>query len=325
MSRGPDRPGAGGPVMRPLAGLDDYWRLRELLRRTMILEGRRERSWHVARLDYWWWFGNPDLEHLDPATHVFLWQADSGEIVAAVTPEQAGQAFLHVDPRFRSPELDEAMVTTAEERLAVAGADGRVNLRFFVDSLDVDRQRILARRGYRRVGRPGEAEWQHRRLLDGALPDPPALPGYDIRPLGDGLEMLERCYASGLGFHADDTAVARANRDDPAWYRHIQSAPLYRRDLDLVAFAADGSIASFCTAWFDDVSLTAYLEPVATVPAHRRRGLGRGVIVEALRRLQLMGCLIAFVGGYSAEANALYGSVMGPEHDVSEPWERPRS
>jgi hypothetical protein len=35
-----------------------------------------------------------------------------------------------------------------------------------------------------------------------------------------------------------------------------------------------------------------------------------------------MGCLVAFVGGYSAAANALYFSVMGPEHDLSEAWEK---
>jgi mycothiol synthase len=310
-----------GLEWRSFQGIDDYWRLRELLRRAMILDGARERSWHVARLDYWWWFGNPDLEHLDPAANVLLWQARSGDIVAAVTPEQAGQAFLQVDPRFRSTGLDEAMIVAAEEQLAVAGPDGRRRLRVFVDALDADRQRILARRGYRRVERPGAAEWQHRCSLDRPLPEARDLPGFAIRPLGDGLEMLERCYASGLAFHGDDIAVARANRDDPSWYRHIQSAPLYRRDLDIVAVAADGSVASFCTAWFDDVSLTAYLEPVATVAAHRRRGLARGVILEALRRLQRMGCRVAFVGGYSPAANALYGSVMGPEHDVSEPWE----
>jgi mycothiol synthase len=125
--------------------------------------------------------------------------------------------------------------------------------------------------------------------------------------------LLERCYASGLGFHDDDVAIARDNRDRPEWYRHIQSAPLYRRDLDIVAVADDGAIAAFCTAWFDDLTRTAYLEPVATVPAHRRRGLARAVMLEALRRLRRMGCRWAFVGGYSVEANALYASVMGPD------------
>jgi hypothetical protein len=30
----------------------------------------------------------------------------------------------------------------------------------------------------------------------------------------------------------------------------------------------------------------------------------------------------AFVGGYSPAANALYESVMGPDHELDEPWTR---
>ncbi len=41
-----------------------------------------------------------------------------------------------------------------------------------------------------------------------------------------------------------------------------------RRDLDLVAIAPDGAVAAFCTIWFDDVTRSAYYEPVATVPTH---------------------------------------------------------
>jgi ribosomal protein S18 acetylase RimI-like enzyme len=123
-----------------------------------------------------------------------------------------------------------------------------------------------------------------------------------------------------LGFHEGDIKIAVENRDDPTWYRNIQTAPLYRRDLDLVAIAPDGAIAAFCTIWFDDVTRSAYFEPVATVPAHQRRGLGKALMTEGLHRLQRMGATRAFVGGFSAEANALYRSVMGPEHDLYEPW-----
>jgi mycothiol synthase len=97
---------------------------------------------------------------------------------------------------------------------------------------------------------------------------------------------------------------------------------LYRRDLDLVAIAPDGAIASFCTIWFDDVTRSAYFEPVATIPAHQRRGLGKAVMNEGLRRLQRMGATMALVGGYSPEANGLYRSVMGPDHELNEPWVR---
>jgi mycothiol synthase len=310
-----------GLRMRAYRDEDDYWRLRELLRRAMVANGRRERSWHVARLDYWWWFANPDLEHLAPEEHVFLWETEAGDLVAAVNPEGHGQAFLQVDPAFGSPGLTEAMLAVAEERLAITGNDGRRRVRVFADDADADLASILARRGFARVADPDAAETQHRRVLAEPLPGVPATPGYTVRPMEGGLELLERCYASGLGFHDDDVAVARANRDDPSWYHHVQQAPTYRRDLDIVAVAADGSVAAFCTAWFDDVSRTGYLEPVATVAAHRRRGLARAVILEALHRLRSMGCLVAFVGGYPEDVNRLYASIMGRDQDRSVPWE----
>ena len=56
------------------------------------------------------------------------------------------------------------------------------------------------------------------------------------------------------------------------------------------------------------------------MPAHQRRGLGKAVMIEGLRRLKRMGAVIAFVGGYSPEANALYASVMGKDFDLSESW-----
>ena len=308
--------------MRNYQSEEDYWRIRDFQRKLMILNERRELSWHVARLDYWWWFINPDIEKIALEENVFLWETESGEIAAVLNPEGRGQAYLQVHPGFHTPELDEEMIASAEERLPVAGKDGQRMLQIFIDSQDKTRLQILTQRGFKRVEEAGNQEYQHRRSLDEALPDVSQIAGYTIRPMGDGLELLERCYASGLGFHDDDIHIARDNRDHPEWYHGIQSAPLYRRDLDIVAVASDGSVASFCTAWFDDVSRTAYLEPVATVPAHRKRGLGKAVLLEVLHRLKKMGCKVAFVGGYSEQANALYFSVMGPAHDISEPWEK---
>ena len=309
-------------TLRTYQSDDDYWRIRDFLRQVMIANHRREFSWSVARWDYWWWFANPDLEKISLAENVFIWETPDGQIAAVLNPEGHGQVFLQRHPDFISPDLDAAMIALAEDRLTAPNQDDRRQLQIFVDSQDTALHQSLTRRGFQRVDRPGEQEYQHRRLLDLPLPPPIKLPDYTIRPLGAGLEFLERCYASGLGFHDDDIQVARDNRDHPDWYRHIQSAPLYRRDLDLVVIAPDGSVASFCTIWFDDVSRTAYFEPVATVPAHRQRGLGKAMMIEGLHRLKQMGCKVAFVGGYSPGANALYFSVMGPEYDISEPWEK---
>jgi GNAT superfamily N-acetyltransferase len=309
-------------TMRSYQNNEDYWRIREFLRRVMLLNKQRELSWHVARWDYWWWFANPNLEKLDPEKCVFLWETENGEIVAALNPEEPGHAFPQIHPGFKTPKLEEEMVATAEENLFAPTKEGRQRLWVWRDSQDQGGQEILKRRGFQRVEGEEEEEYQHRCSLDIPLPGSQPVSGYTIRSLGDGLELLERCYASGLGFHDDDIHTARDNRDHPGWYHDLQSAPLYRRDLDLVAIAADGSIASFCTIWFDDVSRTAYFEPVATVPAHRRHGLGKALLIEGLHRLQRMGCQVAFVGGYSEAANALYFSVMGPERDISVPWQK---
>lgn len=311
-------------VMRSYRNEEDYWRIREFLRGVTLLNDRREISWHVSRWDYWIWFGNPHIGKMQLEEKVFLWETEHGQIAAVLNPEDRGSVFLQVHPDFRVAELEEEMVATAERHLTSTtfGADGKPRIWIWSDSQDKTLQEILARHGFRRIEQAGEQERQHRCSLDQPLLDALPTQDYTVRALGDGLELLERCYASGLGFHKDDVNVARGNRDRPEWYRAIQTAPLYRRDLDLIAVAADGSIASFCTIWFDDVTRTAGFEPVATVPAHQQRGLARALMIEGLHRLKRMGCKVAFVGGYSEAANALYFSVMGPDHDISEPWEK---
>lgn len=302
---------------RPYQTEDDFWRMRDFLRRVYLLNGRHEFSWHVCRLEYARWHTLINIANLTLADVATLWEEDD-EIVAFVMPDgEPGEAHLCVDPTRQSLELEEEMLNVAEARLAKKLEDGTRKLFVWSPEADALRQGLLARRGYRKDDWP-EHQWQ--RDLRASVPDAPLAPGYTIRALGDGLELLERCYASGLGFHQGDIRVAVENRDDPTWYRNIQTAPLYRRDLDLVAVAPDGAIAAFCTIWFDDVTRSGFFEPVATVPAHQRRGLGKALLTEGLRRLQRMGALAAGVGGYSPAANALYRSVMGDDRDLYEPW-----
>lgn len=305
------------PTYRPYQCEDDFWRMRQFLRQVFVLNNCLERSWHVARLDYARWHTCLNCANVRLEEVAYLWEAGE-QLVAFMMPDGGrGEAHFLVHPELRTLALEEEMLGVAEARLAKILPDGSHRLVVWVPGQDELRQELVRRHGYQRQGWP---EHQWRRDLDGPLPEAPVPAGYTIRPLGDGLELLERCYASGLGFHEGDIQIAVENRDDPTWYRNIQTAPLYRRDLDLVAVAPDGAIAAFCTIWFDDVTRSAYFEPVATVPAHQRRGLGKALLTEGLHRLQRMGATRAFVGGYSEAANALYRTVMGPEHELDEPW-----
>jgi mycothiol synthase len=302
---------------RPYQTKNDYWLMREFLRQVFILNNRRERSWHVARLDYARWHSCLNCANIGLEEVAYLWEYN-GQLIAFLMPDGGrGEAHLNIHPELRTVKLEIEMLSVAEENLASIDSDNTHRLRVWSHRTDKLRQEMLTRRGYQK------ADWhehQWRRLLDTPIREVPLAPGYTIRSLGDGLDLLERCYASGLGFHEGNIKVAVENRDDPTWYHNIQSAPLYRRDLDLVVVTADGAIAAFCTIWFDDVTRSAYFEPVATVPAHQRRGLGKAVMTEGLSRLQRMGATMAFVGGLTPAANALYRSVMGPDHELYESW-----
>jgi ribosomal protein S18 acetylase RimI-like enzyme len=308
-------------TMRAFETDDDYWRIRQFLREVFLLNGRRERSWQAYRFDYARWHAYENIEEIRLQDAVFLWETADGRIAAILLPESRGDAFLHVHPGLRTPELEQDMLSVAERHLATVDSHGRRQIRVWVGEDDTLRRDLVARRGYVRSDWP---EYQRRRPIGELAPVPDVtLPsGYSIRSLGDGAELLERCYASGLVFHPDDIRYAVENRADPSWYRNIQNAPLYRRDLDLVAVAPDGAVASFCTIWFDDVTRTGAFEPVGTAPAHQRRGLGRAVMCVGLRRLERIGATLATVGSYSAEAGALYAAVGFTDYDLSEPWVR---
>lgn len=312
-----------GLKMRRYRDEEDYWSIRAFLREVFLANGRRELSWQPYRFDYWRWHGVANLGHGRLEEDVFLWETAEGEIAAVLNREMWGHAHLQVHPEYRTEALEEEMVEVAEEHLVIDSAEldmpqarGRA-LYVMVNAGDELRQGVVLKRGY---AKEDGAEYQRWRSLAAPILEAAPPPGYQVRSLGDGAELLERCYASGLVFHDDDIQQAAENRAEVGWYRSIQNAPLYRRDLDLVAIAPDGSVASFCTVWFDDVTRTGAFEPVGTVPAYQRRGLAKAVLCEGLRRLKRMGATLAFVGSYITPAHALYASVGFTEYELSEQW-----
>ena len=76
----------------------------------------------------------------------------------------------------------------------------------------------------------------------------------------------------------------------------MQSAPNFRKDLNIVVEAPDGSFVSYCGIWYEPVHACAYVEPVATDPDYRRMGLGRAAVLEGVRRRSATGAGVACVG-----------------------------
>jgi GNAT superfamily N-acetyltransferase len=303
--------------MRRYQTEDDYWRIRAFLREVFQRNGRWERSWHVARLDYWRWHGIMNLGDGSLEQDVYLWETGDGQLAGVLNREGAGDAHLQVHPYLRTAELEDEMMSIAEAHLSIPRQNGR-SVTIWADHGDTQRLEILKRRGYKR-GKWAEHQW--RRDLEAPIADVPVAEGYVVRALGDVDELPARSWASWRAFHPD---APDEDYEGWEWYLNVQAAPLYRRDLDLVAATEAGEIVAFTTIWYDDATRSAYFEPVGTRPGHQRRGLARAVMTEGLRRLQRMGATRAFVGGYEPGPNALYRAVMSPQHDVSEQWLKTR-
>jgi GNAT superfamily N-acetyltransferase len=303
-------------TMRPYQNEDDYWRIRAFLREVFLRNGRLERSWPVLRWDYWRWHINENIFHLSLDEAVWLWETAEGRIGAVLNADHPDEAFLQLHPAYRTEALLEEMVAVAEEGLGRRGKAGSTPFQVWCHESDQALQAVLRGRGYKKGDWP---EHQRRRPIGESIPETPLAPGYVVRPLGDVEELPARSAVSWQAFHPGEPDE---KYEGWHWYHNVQRIPLYRRDLDIVAVAPDGTFAAFCTAWFDDVTRTGVFEPVGTAPAHQRRGLGKAVMFEALRRLQRLGADLAAVGSYSPAAHALYHSAGFVEFELSEPWSR---
>ncbi len=87
----------------------------------------------------------------------------------------------------------------------------------------------------------------------------------------------------------------------------------------MVAVTGSGEIAGFCTIYYDDYTRSAVTVLVGVAVEYWRRGLGKAVMVEGMRRLQQLGCIRVFSTAAEEPADALYRSVMH-EMKVTDTW-----
>ncbi|MEV6117766.1 GNAT family N-acetyltransferase [Streptomyces sp. NPDC052109] len=72
-------------------------------------------------------------------------------------------------------------------------------------------------------------------------------------------------------------------------YEGVRQTPPYRADLHVLVEAPDGTMAASTIMWLDEANRTAQFEPVGTHPDHRRRGLGRAMLLHGMHRAREAG------------------------------------
>jgi mycothiol synthase len=307
--------------LRQYVSPDDYWRAREFFRALRIANPRPSGNWHVGGFDYWRWHWLENVVERPP-NELRYWEETTGEIGAVLVQGDPGVCHPMVAPMIASEGLRHEMLETAESEFTVTLRDDRRATFVWSDVKDHCLNAVLEARGYEVSEGAHSVEhnaWQALRVA----PSPCPLPtGYVIRSMGDVDELQARNLASWRSFHPGEPDEGAGPTGD--WYRNVQRAPLYRRDLDVVVVAENGDIASFATCYFDDVSRTGAFVLVGTAPPHQRKGLAKAVMTETLRRLHHLGAIGAYVSWYEPVPGALYESVGFTDQEIGRAWRKTR-
>jgi len=305
--------------MKQYASPADYWHVRAFLRTVQSMNPRPSGMWHVGVFDYWRWHWLENVVERSPH-ELRYWEDADGNMVSVLIQGDPGVCHPLIDPSLQTLELAHEMMSVAEEHLTTKDRDGHQVLFIWADERDDLLNSVLRERGFEKHQSAHSTEYHGWQALDRA-PDPTPLPAeFAVRSMGDVDELPARSLASWRAFHPGEPDSGADLTG--AWYTNVQRCPLYRRDLDVVAVAKNGDIASFSTCFFDDVSRTGVFVLDGTASAHQCKGLGKAVMTEMLRRLFHLGALGAYVSWYEAPARALYESVGFTDQEISKAWKK---
>jgi predicted N-acetyltransferase YhbS len=260
----------------------DYEEVGRLLVRTHRTTGGHI-NWVQPRWEYMHY--HPLIRNVD-LNAISVWEA-YGEIIAVAHPEHAmGTAYFEIDPEYGALKGD--MLRYAEEHLS-ALSDGARRLRVYINDQDDDFQSIASERGYAKGG--GCEPMSHLPIRD-PLPPTPLPAGFRMKSLAEDNDLRKVDRVLWRGFNHGDEPPGDGIKDR----EFMQSAPNFRKDLNIVVEAPNEGFVSYCGMWYEPVHAIAYVEPVATDPDYRRLGLGRAAVLEGVRRCGALGARVACVG-----------------------------
>lgn len=241
-------------------------------------------TYYVHRGDVSWWLYYPPLTH-SHWPDLYLWDdpEDEARLLAWALVPSSGETFdVYVQPELRGSEQAMACYTWGTRKAAEnAARAGRSHTGvMWIAQGDTLLDGWLRSQGYQRV----HEDVYLLRPLAGPLPAAPLAPGYCLRGSHGPAEVEARARAQYGAFESSAPFERYVER-----WRDFMGSPVYDPELDVVAAAPGGRIGAFCIAWPDNDNRIGLFEPVGTHPDFQRRGLGKAVLAESLRRLQERG------------------------------------
>ncbi len=226
------------------------------------------------------------------AGEVGIWE-QNGRIISVIHSEgeRNGEVFFQVGAEDLPEELYRAMFSFAGEHLGIDQNSSRYY------ALRIPAGNATACKAAADCGFINSGKLETTSMLTlgkEAIDHPPVLPpklGLVSAVNRPDHEGWAEAHARAFGYHGHKNLPGAAAHRDLSML-----ATDYRPDLDIRVITPNGQIAAFCIAWLDRTNSIGILEPVGTIPAYRRLGLGRAVIQEAARRLEELGATHLLVG-----------------------------
>ncbi len=259
----------------------DYRAVREML----LTIGYREFTY--AR---WDWATTHGYLKTSEIGRMGLWTENGRAVGAALFDCVPGDSFLMCLPGYES--LRREMLAYARENMR--GENG--GLRVVIPETDREYQALAAAAGLT----PTPDTERDAALLIGQTSLDYALPaGYRITDMKETYDMYQYGRVLWKGFnHEMNGEGAYEDARRISWCG--ADGEMLRENVDLclkiAAVAPDGNFCAYCGMWYEPRAGFAVVEPVATDPDHRRKGLGKAVVLEGIRRAAEMGARLAVVG-----------------------------
>lgn len=217
-----------------------------------------------------------------------IWE-DDGAIVAVAHYEwRLGEAFFELHPDYG--HLQAAMLDHAEAHLTRTLEDGRRELVAYINDFDTGFEAITLERGY--TVSPDAARPMSEMIIPAPFPAITLPDGFRLTSLADDFDLarMHRVLWRGFNHAGEPPAEGIAGREI------MTAGPHFRRDLTIMVEAPTGEFAAFCGLWYEPDNRLCYVEPMATDPDYRRRGIGKAAMMEGIRRCAAEGATVAYVG-----------------------------
>ncbi len=260
----------------------DYEKTNQLLYNSFKLD--KNLNWLQPRWEYMHYHSAINTEEYK---HLATWH-DKEKLVAIIHHEHGlGKAYLEVKSGYDN--LKEEMIIHAENNL-LGETEQQKYLDVYCREFDKVTNEILKNRGYTRIKH--DSPWLIMTKIDPQDVEIPSLPeGYKLIGLDEenDLAKIDRVLWRGFNHEGEPDG-------DLSGRERMQSAPNYNLYLNVVIqHISSGNYVSYSGSWYDPVNKIGLIEPVATDPDFRKKGLGKIAVLECVKRLGELGAHTVYV------------------------------